>query len=552
MSLKDALVSIQAEMEIDLTASPTPSNSEPEDSSSPLSLLPLLDYSQEDADAAGIVVVENTTGVDVDTDAGVIDVDAEVAISTAMASSESSEFADAVVDSSFNGTGTETTTTTTPQSPTHSATATATMNTNTNTTIVKTEAVAASRKKTGTLYEKMEWDDQCEETKRKHILKGTWRFNDDTTNTDDDDNDDTTKTDSDAEIELIRLVTGKEDDTPEDGRSAAYFTPSNGMYHGTFRLSYVHTTPKGKRSTKVTTMEEKNVKLEFRKLQMTASSQDVVDDGTPNFYYRIHGSGINEIGRFSLGGTITENVFRFGYCYYYEDDSRQTTTTGSLSSSSSLLLQSQKQTFSPTRIKNEPRSPSLSSSSTTHNTTIVPDATIPRQRKKPTTKTSQQKSPKPTPQPQPAAAAVEWQQQQQQQKTFSPTRIKNEARSPLPYSSSITTHNTAIATASNIPRQTKKPATKKSPQKSPKPTPTPQPVAAVAAAVVPTATATATATMTRTPPPPPPQQFQPPNYINNSGVDRVNGKGMWHAWTRSFDTPLLALLDLFDNAVDAS
>ena len=36
------------------------------------------------------------------------------------------------------------------------------------------------------------------------------------------------------------------------------------------------------------------------------------------------------------------------------------------------------------------------------------------------------------------------------------------------------------------------------------------------------------------------------------GVDRVNGKGMWHAWTRSFDTPLLALLDLFDNAVDAS
>ncbi len=38
----------------------------------------------------------------------------------------------------------------------------------------------------------------------------------------------------------------------------------------------------------------------------------------------------------------------------------------------------------------------------------------------------------------------------------------------------------------------------------------------------------------------------------STGVDRVNGKGMWHAWTRSFDTPLLALLDIFDNAVDAS
>lgn len=32
----------------------------------------------------------------------------------------------------------------------------------------------------------------------------------------------------------------------------------------------------------------------------------------------------------------------------------------------------------------------------------------------------------------------------------------------------------------------------------------------------------------------------------------VNGKGMWKSWTRSFDTPMLALLDLFDNAVDAS
>eukprot|EP00536_Pseudo-nitzschia_multiseries_P015150 jgi/Psemu1/41456/gm1.41456_g len=44
------------------------------------------------------------------------------------------------------------------------------------------------------------------------------------------------------------------------------------------------------------------------------------------------------------------------------------------------------------------------------------------------------------------------------------------------------------------------------------------------------------------------------NYNSNpsSQVDRVNGRGMWHAWTRSFDTPLLALLDLFDNAVDAS
>lgn len=35
-------------------------------------------------------------------------------------------------------------------------------------------------------------------------------------------------------------------------------------------------------------------------------------------------------------------------------------------------------------------------------------------------------------------------------------------------------------------------------------------------------------------------------------VSRVNGKGMWRAWTQSFDKPLLALLDLVDNSVDAS
>ncbi|KAG7351201.1 hypothetical protein IV203_010561 [Nitzschia inconspicua] len=32
----------------------------------------------------------------------------------------------------------------------------------------------------------------------------------------------------------------------------------------------------------------------------------------------------------------------------------------------------------------------------------------------------------------------------------------------------------------------------------------------------------------------------------------ICGRGMWDAWTRSFDTPLMAVLDLLDNAVDAS
>ena len=34
-------------------------------------------------------------------------------------------------------------------------------------------------------------------------------------------------------------------------------------------------------------------------------------------------------------------------------------------------------------------------------------------------------------------------------------------------------------------------------------------------------------------------------------ITTVNGNGLWNSWTRNFKTPLLALLDLFDNAIDA-
>ena len=37
----------------------------------------------------------------------------------------------------------------------------------------------------------------------------------------------------------------------------------------------------------------------------------------------------------------------------------------------------------------------------------------------------------------------------------------------------------------------------------------------------------------------------------NEFTKNPNGTGMWEAWTRSFNTPLLALMDLFDNAIDA-
>lgn len=39
---------------------------------------------------------------------------------------------------------------------------------------------------------------------------------------------------------------------------------------------------------------------------------------------------------------------------------------------------------------------------------------------------------------------------------------------------------------------------------------------------------------------------------NSSGRTIINGCGIWNSWTRNFSSPLLALLDLFDNALDAS
>eukprot|EP00567_Pseudictyota_dubia_P016140 CAMPEP_0197437546 /NCGR_PEP_ID=MMETSP1175-20131217/4765_1 /TAXON_ID=1003142 /ORGANISM="Triceratium dubium, Strain CCMP147" /LENGTH=826 /DNA_ID=CAMNT_0042967097 /DNA_START=238 /DNA_END=2718 /DNA_ORIENTATION=+ len=40
--------------------------------------------------------------------------------------------------------------------------------------------------------------------------------------------------------------------------------------------------------------------------------------------------------------------------------------------------------------------------------------------------------------------------------------------------------------------------------------------------------------------------------VDQPQLTRVNGIGLWNSWTRNFKTPLLALLDLLDNSVDAA
>lgn len=46
--------------------------------------------------------------------------------------------------------------------------------------------------------------------------------------------------------------------------------------------------------------------------------------------------------------------------------------------------------------------------------------------------------------------------------------------------------------------------------------------------------------------------FPPPPASQQLALTRVDGIGQWNSWTRNFNTPLLALLDLLDNSFDAA
>jgi len=147
-----------------------------------------------------------------------------------------------------------------PSSPVHSSSSNTNTNTNTNQQKQQKQVVRVPILR-GTLFETTIWNDQnLEETpKRQHILKGTWRYNDTDTTTN------ITEA-ADQPFELIRNLTKEDyDNTPPSPAavnssssssvssvSSLFFIPSNGLYNGTFRLSYEHTTPKGKQTIKTT------------------------------------------------------------------------------------------------------------------------------------------------------------------------------------------------------------------------------------------------------------------------------------------------------------
>ena len=429
----------------------------------------------------------------------------------------------------------------------------------------------------GTFIETTRWDEEAEETVRQHILQGTWKYNDDDTTTQNTINNKNTE----QPFELIRTVPGYEentttpraqgddDDDEEDTWLSPFFMPSNGLYHGSFGLAYQHTTPKGKRSMKSTTILEENVKLEFRKLWTTAgaganaagASSTAAADTTnldTNFYYRIQGSGSNTIGHFSLGGTAKpcvathqnkNNTYRIEIrrSYYgihdptaMSNEEKTGRTMASSSSSSyptyaSSLLHSQKQSLikaaskrtatatgtAPTAAKASTIAPVAEAEATATSRTTTTSITT----EQPAQKDQQRQREREEKIPAVAAVAVP-----PSTPPVSPSSVSQykqarlEKEEQLRKQKRLQQWRQRLLQKQQQEREREESLQQQQQQQQQQQHDTTRP------------------------------QQQIINFANttSNGVDRVNGKGMWHAWTRSFDTPLLALLDLFDNAVDAS
>ena len=439
----------------------------------------------------------------------------------------------------------------------------------------------------GTFIETTRWDEEAEETVRQHILQGTWKYNDDANTT----QNTTTNKNTEQPFELIRTVPGYEentttpraqgddDDDEEDTWLSPFFMPSNGLYNGSFGLAYQHTTPKGKRSMKSTTILEENVKLEFRKLWTTAgagaaaaattsstTAADTTDAHTTtptttnldtNFYYRIQGSGSNTIGHFSLGGTAKpcvathqnkNNTYRIEIrrSYYGIHDPTAMTnedkTGGTIASSSSSssyptyassLLHSQKQSLIKAESKRTATAtgsaPTAAKASTiAHVAEADADATS-TSRTTNTSSTTEQPAQKDQQREEQILAVAAETPAPPSTPPVSPSSVSQykqarlEKEEQLRKQKRLQQWRQRLLQKQQQEREREESLQQQQQQQQQHDTTDPQ--------------------------------HQIDRYLANTtsnGVDRVNGKGMWHAWTRSFDTPLLALLDLFDNAVDAS
>ncbi len=274
-------------------------------------------------------------------------------------------------------------------------------------------------------------------TGTRWAVKGTWKLKDEE------------NTDPQHSFELVS----------EETSTSASIQPLSCMYSGFFHWNSIMRTANGKTSTKLTKINEKSVKLEFRKQK----------DQT----YYVLGHGKNKCGDFTLNGKIKPishgqftQRFTFGVRKTYTDLSTPISGSPPVSSTQkkSTTLSSDKHSKSPS--SPQQRTKASPAPKRTANSLSKQDSARPKKKQK--------KSPE-------SGSETESESSQDH------SRLRRDERSPVPKVTS-----------------------------------------------------------------PPNPLILPQLNTASTGVDRVNGKGMWHAWTRSFDTPLLALLDLFDNAVDAS
>jgi hypothetical protein len=337
----------------------------------------------------------------------------------------------------------------------------------------------------GTLYSEKTWEEETQRMAHKTILKGSWRYNDETSE----------EANPQHNFELVSRGSKKDSNSEE---------PQSGIYSGEFGLSYAHVTPKGKRSSKFSKIAEPMVKLEFRKL---------------GNFYRIQGRGSNALGGdFILNGTAKPTTERDSNHKYvielrktYLLDMRH--NEGSSSTPSSLLRSQQRSLFS------KPKTP------TNPGELFRATATSPR----PVPASVQSKT---NVKHSSSLRAAEHPEARRQTKGGdSDERIESEAS----YN-----NNNDSSDGGSTGRNGRVRASQKQRERQD----------------IPTSRRARENNKTSTPLPPTPKKLADEASLaltpTNTGVDRVNGRGMWHAWTRSFDTPLLALLDLFDNAVDAS
>ena len=335
----------------------------------------------------------------------------------------------------------------------------------------------------GTLYFANNWEEETQRMVHKTILKGTWRYNDETSE----------EAHPKHNFKLVSRGDQKKSSSEE---------PKTGIYSGEFGLAYTHVTPKGKRSSKITKIAEPLVKLEFRKL---------------GNFYRVQGRGSNALGGdFVLNGTAKPTTERdSSHVHKYVIELRktyllETKYKGDASSPPLSLLRSQQRSlYSKPKTATNPRESSRAPAAS---------PPVPASGK---TKVKHSSSPR----------AAEHPEARRQSKGGDSSDTDKGSESEASYNNYNNDSTGGGSTGRNGREQRERqdipiPRRARENNKTTKPLPpTPKKLVDEASlALTPT----------------------------NTGVDRVNGIGMWHAWTRSFDTPLLALLDLFDNAVDAS